>query len=487
MIYRTAAQIESAISILSSWFPQYCTRIPLPHASVEGRPISAMRMRAGSGPERRGVLIVGGTHAREMMNPDAIIDMAIDLITHYDNETDIVYGDRTFTADDIKVIMGSLDLWLLPCLNPDGREYVVSNDDLWRKNRRDNPGNSCDGVDINRNYGFLWGVTQYLTSCSPCSLQFVGSAAFSEPETKNVKALLDERRICCMVDVHSYSELVLYPWGHVPTQTTNQSKCFTNLPTGTCQPISQAGYQEYMKPADLNRFKSVGAEIVESIKAVRQHTYRLGPSVGPLPAYPTTGQSADYAYGRHIMDPSLRKIFAYTFEVGPNVGNEAQSFHPDDPSIIKRECKAGMLALAQQCICAIDTASSIFGKAKVADGLRRIRDEKMSETEEGISWITMFERVQHHVLSQLLADNALMAEAEKLLDRAGELLDDDKAQVTKHDVERAETLLKELADRTKDKRAGQDLEALRSMLAQAAGKTAAEAAAILMRHGADSN
>jgi hypothetical protein len=32
-------------------------------------------------------------------------------------------------------------------------------DDLWRKNRRDNPGTPCDGVDLNRNLDILWGVT----------------------------------------------------------------------------------------------------------------------------------------------------------------------------------------------------------------------------------------------------------------------------------------------------------------------------------------
>ncbi len=68
-MYRTVAQIDSATSILSTWFPQLFTRVQLPEASVQGRPVYALRMRAGSGTGRRGVLIVGGTHARELMNP----------------------------------------------------------------------------------------------------------------------------------------------------------------------------------------------------------------------------------------------------------------------------------------------------------------------------------------------------------------------------------------------------------------------------------
>ena len=55
------------------------------------------------------VLIVGGTHARELMNPDAIVELAIDLFLSYVNGTDIVYGNRRWTADDIKLILESLD------------------------------------------------------------------------------------------------------------------------------------------------------------------------------------------------------------------------------------------------------------------------------------------------------------------------------------------------------------------------------------------
>jgi len=61
-MYRTVAQIDSATSILSNWFPQFFTRVQLPEASVLGHAVYALRMRAGSGTGRRGVLIVGGTH-----------------------------------------------------------------------------------------------------------------------------------------------------------------------------------------------------------------------------------------------------------------------------------------------------------------------------------------------------------------------------------------------------------------------------------------
>ncbi len=344
-MYRTIAQLDALTALLATRFPQYFSRIQLSNASIEGRPIHALRMRAGGGEGRRGVLIVGGTHARELMNPDAIVELAVDLLVSHANGTAIVYGGRTWPASDVRIILETLDLWLLPCLNPDGRHHVMTADDLWRKNRRDNPTTTCDGVDLNRNLDLLWGVTEGQTSCSPCSEVFCGPSAFSEPETRNVKDLLDSRRIDSFVDVHSYSELILYPWGHAPTQTVDPTKRFTGLPSGTCAPLGQPGYAEYMRPQDLLRFETVGQRIVDAISAVRGRIYTSETGTG---LYPTTGTHSDYVYSRHIADPSLRKTYGYTFETGPWVGDVRESFHPADPTLIKMDAKSGMLALAQQ-------------------------------------------------------------------------------------------------------------------------------------------
>jgi hypothetical protein len=206
-----------------------------------------------------------------------------------------------------------MDVWLVPCINPDGRTYVLTVDDLWRKNRRDNPGTACDGVDLNRNADVVWGVAQGQTSCSPCSDVYCGPSAFSEPETRNVKHVLDTERIVSFVDVHSYSELVLYPWGHAPTQSTDPSQRFTGLTGGTCTASIPATYSEYM-PARRTAIPD------------RCGTHRRGCSRGARPPlhpetalalYPTTGTQGDYAYSRHIANPALQKTYGFTFETGP--------------------------------------------------------------------------------------------------------------------------------------------------------------------------
>lgn len=344
-MYRTVAQLDELSRLLAESFPQLCQRFQLPELSVQGRPVFALRVGAEADNSRRGALLVGGVHARELMNSDALIELAVKLVVSYADGSDIVLGGRVWPAADIKTLMETLDIHVVPCTNPDGRQHVMTVDDLWRKNRRDNPATSCDGVDLNRNCDLLWGVAQGQTSCAPCSDVFVGSTAFSEPETRNVRFLLDARQIDCFVDVHSYSELVLYPWGHVPTQTTDPSRQFTTLPSGTCTPITDPVYQEYMTPDDQQRFRTTAQRVVQAIADVRGRAYTPQTGFG---LYGTTGTHSDYAYARHIADPDAHKTYGYTFETGPWVGNARDSFHPSDPEPIKRDAQSGLLALLQQ-------------------------------------------------------------------------------------------------------------------------------------------
>ena len=54
-------------------------------------------------------------------------------------------------------------------------------------------------------------------SSNPCSLTYGGSGPASEIETQNTVNYLSKYagdRGCCFVDWHSYSQLMLYPWGY---------------------------------------------------------------------------------------------------------------------------------------------------------------------------------------------------------------------------------------------------------------------------------
>jgi murein tripeptide amidase MpaA len=479
-MYRTVAQIDSATGILSSWFPQFFTRVQLPELSVQGRPVYALRMRAGSGSGRRGVLIVGGTHARELMNPDAIIELAIDLLLSYSNQTDIRYGGKTFTADDVEVILDSMDVWLLPCVNPDGRDHVMRVDNMWRKNRRDNPGTPCDGVDLNRNADVVWGVAQGQTSCSPCADTYCGPSAFSEPETRNVKHILDNERIVSFADVHSYSELVLYPWGHARTQSTDPSKRFTGLPTGTCTASIPATYSEYMPPRDMQRFQTVAGRIATDIAAVRGRSYTPQTSYA---LYATTGTQSDYAYARHIANPSLRKTYGFTFETGPYVGNVPESFHPADPTLIKRDAKTAILALLQQSVCAIELIGiRLFAGDTEMAALRTIRDDLLATTAAGREWIALFERAQFALLSATLRDANLLAATGEVLRVAVRSASDKGAVVGEADSQKAISLLEKLRAKVKIRALKRDLDAVAARLEQLRGRRTQQVIESLMRH-----
>ncbi|MGW9183914.1 M14 family zinc carboxypeptidase [Agromyces sp. NPDC055661] len=477
-MYRTVAQLDSLTQLLATWFPDFFTRIQLPEASVQGRPVFALRLRAGTGPERRGVLLVGGTHARELMNPDAIVELAVDLFTSYVNERDLVYGGRRWPAADVKLILEALDIWMVPCVNPDGRVHVMTIDGMWRKNRRTNAGTTCIGVDLNRNADFVWGVTQGQTSCNPCTDIYVGPSAFSEPENRNVKHLLDTHRVDTFVDVHSYSELILWPWGHAPSQTTDPSKRFTTLPTGTCAPIGVPGYQEYIPPRDLQRFQTVGGRIRDAITAVRGRTYA---NQAGIALYPTTGTWSDYTYSRHIANSRLNKTYGFTFETGPYVGSAEESFHPADPEPVKRDAKSGMVALLQQSICAIELIGLQFFRAQTeVNALRKVRDKLLATTDAGREWIALFERVEVPALAAALQDRDLLAESAELVKRSAGLARDDTVKLTAEEVDAGVKVLRRLRARVDDPALRTDLRAIEVHLDAMRGVTMAKAVERLM-------
>jgi hypothetical protein len=467
-MYRTVAQLDSVMKFLSDFFPQLCTRVQLPNLSILGLPIFALRMRAGSNSNRRRVLIVGGMHARELMNPDAIVDLQLDLVTSYLNETHIRIGGRQWEALEIKVMLEALEIWMLPCANPDGREYVMKVDTLWRKNRRDNLGTPCDGVDDNRNCDIMWGVTTSSTSCSPCADTYVGSGPFSEPESLNIKHMCDTHNIDVFLDVHSFSELVLFPWGHAPTQTADPSKRFTNLATGACAPLNPPGHQEYMVPRDKLRFQTVARQIVADIRAVRGRSYTPEPIFQVYPGG-ATGTTSDYVYSRHIANPALHKTYGFAFETGPSDGDLANSFHPANPEPVKRDAKAGMISLMLQSICAIEFIGETLLGAPV-QALRDVRDQRLTTTKSGRKMIALFERIQVPLLGIILADESLTGEAMSLLDRAQKLLRSDKSIVLARDVKRGLAFVDSLGEKVTSNRVRRELATVRKQLEKASGK-----------------
>jgi carboxypeptidase A1 len=172
------------------------------------------------------------------------------------------HGADPFITD----LVDRAEFLVVPVVNVDGYVYTWGPDRLWRKNRRDNPGSPCFGVDLNRNWGYQWGL-DIGSSADPCNSMFRGAAPFSEPEAAALRDFILARpQVRYQHDMHSYGQLLLAPWG------------YTAAP-----PPEHATYQ------------ALGAEMAALIKTEHGKAYVHGPTYTHL--YPISGGAGDWAWG----------------------------------------------------------------------------------------------------------------------------------------------------------------------------------------------
>jgi len=201
----------------------------------------------------RYIYIHCGIHAREWISPTTC-GWIIDQLLAED-------PDRFKLREDFSWI-------IVPIFNIDGYDVTHTSDRLWRKNRAPNPGSSCVGTDINRNYGYNFGGPG--SSANPCDQQYRGSSAFSSPEAATERDFLEpylvDGSLAVYVDIHSYGALFMSPWGF------------------SVQP--PPGYAEM----DAQMRSSVAA-----IYNVNLRSYAFGPIAREL--YFMSGGTTDWTYG----------------------------------------------------------------------------------------------------------------------------------------------------------------------------------------------
>jgi carboxypeptidase T len=365
--YLNVAEVETALALTArpgnAAFTELTT---LPHRTWEGRTCSAVRIHAGP-PARAGVYLLGGVHAREWGSPDILINFVRLLTDAYRTQTGITQGGASVSADEVQRIVTALDMVVFPQANPDGRHHCMTLDPMWRKNRRPadpgqppcpSGGGQGPGVDINRNYDFLWDHTTafspqapVMTSTQPCEEIYRGPSAISEPETANVAWLLDRYpSVTHFIDVHSFGEEILYNWGDDDDQTTDPSMNFHNpaydgkrgIPDST-PGGDPAKYREYLPAADLGEEIALGTIMRDAIQAAHGRQYSVKSAVG---LYPTSGTSDDWTYSRSFVDSTNGKVLGFTIEWGPQRASLPKSFHPDYPDMVSiiEEITAALLA-----------------------------------------------------------------------------------------------------------------------------------------------
>ncbi|MEU6364531.1 M14 family metallopeptidase [Streptomyces sp. NPDC046931] len=271
--------------------------------SYQGRDIVAIKVsdNVGTDENEPEVLFTFHQHAREHLT----VEMALYLL----RELGAGYGGDSRITN----LVNSREIWIVPDLNPDGGEYDIATGSYrsWRKNRQPNSGSSYVGTDLNRNWNYKWGCCGG-SSGSKSSETYRGASAESAPEVKVVADFVRSRvvggkqQIKAGIDFHTYSELVLWPFGYTYSDTA----------TG-------------MTADDAAAFKAVGQKMAASNGYTPEQASDL---------YITDGSIDDYLWG-------TQKIFDYTFEMYPTSSWSGGFYPPDE--VIERETSRNRDAVLQ--------------------------------------------------------------------------------------------------------------------------------------------
>jgi len=331
-----------------------------PNPTHEGAGGGGGGLLGGIDPQRYHVYFTAGVHARERGGPDNIIYFVADLLYAQRHGVGLTYGARSYSHADVLKALSS-GIVFFPLVNPDGVRYDQQTDVLWRKNRNPAsavPGNPDSiGVDINRNYDFLWDFRTHfdpsitgstaLASDNPGEETFHGTAAFSEPETRNVAWVFDQfPRVRWYMDIHSAAGDLLYTWGDDDDQSSDPGQTFTNATwDGRRGVLGVQDYREWIEEADLGTVSRVARRAAAAMHGVGKRPYRPEQAVG---LYATSGTSDDYAFSRHVVNPGLNKVYGFTMEFG-----HPTNFYPTTPEFHDNviDTAAGFMEF---CLAAVD-------------------------------------------------------------------------------------------------------------------------------------
>ncbi|XP_054633588.1 carboxypeptidase A5 [Dunckerocampus dactyliophorus] len=178
--------------------------------SYERRPLNVLKFSTG-GRNRPSIWIDTGIHSREWVTQASGAWFAKKIVTDYGR-------DPVLTA-----ILNKMDIFLEMVTNPDGYYYTHTSNRMWRKTRKPNPGTSCVGVDPNRNWDAGFGGPG--ASGNACSETYRGPRAHSESEVKSIVDFVKSHgNIKAFVSIHSYSQMLLYPYGYTRTPVRDQAE-----------------------------------------------------------------------------------------------------------------------------------------------------------------------------------------------------------------------------------------------------------------------
>lgn len=280
------------------------------------------------------------------------------------------------------------------------------------------------------------------------------------------------------VDVHSYSEVVLYPWGDDENQSTDPTKNFLNPAWDGLRGILGDAYREYLPAADHTKFMAMGNKIRDAIAAVRDRTYTVQQVFDP-PVLSGSGLASDYAYSRFFRTGAKSKVWAFDIETnrGPPTKSQQYGFQPPyaDALEVMKEVQSGLIQLMTSCLCVVREVGKSRVRPEVLDAIRNFRDVEMMKSARGRKWADLLEVHGEEVLLLLRKDRAAWVLAGKILSAAAAIVVG-RESASPPKIERALVAqIQSLAARLEKRASPQLKKALddvRRVLRKVAGKTA---------------
>uniref|UniRef100_A0A1A9WUP7 Peptidase M14 domain-containing protein n=1 Tax=Glossina brevipalpis TaxID=37001 RepID=A0A1A9WUP7_9MUSC len=195
--YPTLCEIYNWMDVIIEKRPKIVTDFEIGR-SYEGRLIRGLKLSFKTG--NKAIFIESNIHAREWITSSSATCMVMELL---------------FSEDpDVRRTAEGIDWYILPVFNVDGFVYSQEKERLWRKSRKPSKGKKtpeCIGVDLNRNFNHQWGLIKH----EPCSEQYGGTAAESEPEVKQLARFIGTiTDLKVYIALHAAGQAVITPWSY---------------------------------------------------------------------------------------------------------------------------------------------------------------------------------------------------------------------------------------------------------------------------------